>query len=151
MKLPNIVIVCLNANFGREVASCVAEELKINYVNCNKKLAQTISLEELLEQNFDESDMLKREKRIMKDCFNSKSSIISVSFELFKTYLGYIRGEKIYLQVPESCLGDNDKVSKLAFATRNRFLAGECNVLSLRDLDKEFAIKNIIKNFGGKI
>lgn len=147
-EVKNILIVSLNDNFSKKVASFLAEELDMLSADCHELIVyDLINPKEVLEKCGIEY-FKKREKGVLKSCSQYENATISINFDLYYEYKNLFDKSLIfYINLPYEKLTKAPDI--IDFENRNKFLQANCD--SVIKIDKKscnFAVKQIIEKMG---
>lgn len=144
----NIVLVSLNDKFSRSVASSLASRLDMFNADCHDMLIyDLVNPKEMIEKCGIEY-FKKREKGVMENCSEYHNTILTIPFELYKSYSNcFINSLVLFLRLPE---GKQDKVpSELNFVARDAFLAENSHIIiAIEQKSVKKCVEKIINKMG---
>lgn len=124
----NIVIVSLNEKFCKGVATCLAESLEMFNADCEDMVSYSlINPKEVLDKCGLEY-FKKKQKAAVRNCSEYENTVLSISYDLFKTYQKLFENSLVvYVKLPE---GREDKVpNKIETKVRGKFLEANCQIM----------------------
>lgn len=147
-EVQNILIVSLNDNFSKRVASFLAEKLDMFSIDCHDMIVyDLINPKEVLEKCGLEY-LQKRERSVVKACSSYLNTCISISFDLlFQNNQYFDKTMIFYLKLPYEKI---TKVpNKLDFENRTIFLEKLADyIICLEKKSCNMAINSIIDKMG---
>ena len=149
-----IVFICLNEEFGREVSKELADTLSMHFADCKELIEYDLfNSGEVLKQCGEEY-YLKREQKVIKMICSYENSLMFVGYDIFNhnvdTFKRY--ATRVYLRLPEKLLSKKDVLNGIAYESRdNDLLKNVDAVVNLKKLNSKMAIKEIYKTLGALI
>lgn len=144
----NILIVSLNDNFSKRVASFLADNLEMLSADCHELIVyDLINPKEVIEKCGIEY-FKKRERGVLKACSEYENSTISINYDLFYEHANlFDKSLIIYLKLPYEKI---TKVpNKIEFDNRNEFLEKNSDeIIMLEKKSCNHAINKIIQKMG---
>lgn len=147
----NIVLVCLDGDFNKEICKELAEKLDMFFANLKDYIEyDLISSKEILEKCGIEY-LAEREFKATQSFARFENAVLTVDYDLFKQNIkAFSKGSLIvYLRLSKRLIDEKETINKLSFDSRDEFLASKCGlVVSLKSKVKNKAIKEIMLRIG---
>ena len=147
-EVQNVLIVSLNDNFTKRVASLLSEKLDMYSVDCHDMIVyDLINPKEVLEKCGLEY-FKKRERGVIENCASFLNTCISIDFDLLYQYFEIFDKSLIfYLKLPYEKIA---KVpDKIDFDNRNIILEKKSDkIINLEKKSVNLAVENILTKLG---
>lgn len=144
----NILIVSLNDNFSKRVASFLANSLDMLAADCHELIVyDLINPKEVLEKCGIEY-FKKRERGVIKACSEYVNATISINYDLFYEHNSlFIKSFIIFLKLPYERI--TKAPNKIEFDARNKILEDHADaVINLDKKSCNIAVNKIIQKMG---
>ena len=147
----SILFVCLNDSFGKSLSQRFAEALSMHFVDTKELIEYDLFNSEAVLKNCGEEYYLMRERRVVKMACSYENTVIFASYDIFNHNQDIFQKSctKVYLRLSKKNLSNLDKLSFLAFDSRDGELAKKCDVVvGLKSLNEKAALKEIYNVLG---
>ena len=144
----NIVIVSLNEKFCKSVATNLADSLEMYHADCEEMIVYNLGNPKEVLSKCGIEYYNKKTKGAVRNCSEYENTVISISYELFKTYQYLFENSlSIFIALPE---GKEDKVpNKIDNQTRNQFLYRNCQiVVQMEQKSTKKCVEKVIQTLG---
>ena len=117
----NIILVSLNDKLAKSVARSLADSLDMLSADCHEMIVYNLTNPKEVVEKCGLEYYKKKEKGVVRNCSEYLDTVISIGYDLFKTYQHFFTNSLVvYLALPQ---GLEDKIpNELDFETRDSFL-----------------------------
>lgn len=147
-RLINIALISLNEKFCISIGESFAESLDMFHVNCEEMIMYDLTSPKEVIEKCGLEYFKKRERSVVRNCSEYVNTVITVSYNLFKSYKELFKNSLVvYIQLPqEKC----DKVpNEIDYQTRNEFaMANSQIVISLTQKSIKKCMELLHKKIG---
>jgi len=147
-KSINIILVSLNDKFCKSVGIQLSDTLEMFSANCEELIIYDLINPKEVLQKCGIEYLRKREKAVVKNCSEYENTVITVSYDLFKSYSDlFNRSLKVYIKLPQ---GKQDKVpNSLDYVVRDELLTKNSDItVELEQKSNKKCIDLLLKKLG---
>ena len=128
----NIVMISLNEKFCKSVAKNIADSLEMYHADCEEMIVYNLGNPKEVLAKCGIEYYNKKIKGAVRNCSEYENTVISISYDLFKSYQYLFENSlAVFLELPE---GREDKVTnKIDYKTRNEFLQQNSQIVVKMD------------------
>lgn len=151
MKENNVVLVCLDLDFAKNVSAALAAMLDMNFTDLKDYIEYELLDSGAILENCGLQYLKKREKSALKSALVFENTILTCNFNILKEYSSLFNKNVVcYLALPEKDINKKYVTDRLAFVSHDEFLKNYCEIVSpLKSKNINVAVKKTAEAIGG--
>lgn len=149
-KIQNIILISLDAKFAKSLSAALASTLEMHFSDCQELIEYDLIERGAILEKCGLEYLRERETFALKNMLGFHNTVLSCNYDLFKNNKRLFAENLIcYLSLPQTEIGEDNVINKLAFATHHQFLENNCDIiLSLKNKNEKSAAKKLVQALG---
>ena len=147
----NIVLVCLDGEFNKEISKELADKLDMFFANLKDYIEYDLLDSKAILEKCGIEYLNEREFKATQSFAKFENAVLTVDYDLFKQNRQAFTNKSLitYLRFSKKLLNATETINKLSFENRDQYLLSQSGlVINLKSKVKSRALKQIIAQIG---
>ena len=147
----NIVLVCLDSQFNKEICKELADKLDMFFANLKDYIEYDLLDSKAIFEKCGIEYLAQREYKATQSFAKFENAVLTVDYDLFKQNRSAFSDKSliVYLRLGKKLLSSKETINILSFDSRDKYLLSQCGlVVALKSKVKSKVLKEIVAQLG---